>query len=299
LKTILVTGANGQLGNELKNFGTAYPQFKFIFCDRNALDISQADAVQTFFNQHKIDAVINAAAYTAVDKAETDYNAALIGNATAVENLANACINNNCVLIHVSTDYVFNGNNNEPYQPYEGTDPIGAYGKTKCLGEEIMQQFFIAKKLKGLIVRTSWVYSSYGNNFVKTMLRLMNERPALKVVADQKGRPTYAHDLADALLKITYKILSTKGEYFIQNKLPIYHYANVGEITWFEFAAEIAEQINFTGMVHPITTADFPTAAQRPAYSVLDTNSIESDFEITIPDWQDSLQVCLRKLRHK
>jgi dTDP-4-dehydrorhamnose reductase len=297
LKTILVTGGNGQLGNELKNFGNAYPQFKFIFCDRNALDISNAEAVHVFFTQHKIDAVINAAAYTAVDKAETDYENALIGNTTAVENLAKACINSSAVLIHVSTDYVFNGNNTEPYQPYESTEPIGAYGKTKCLGEQIMQQLFIDKKLKGVIVRTSWVYSSYGNNFVKTMLRLMNERPELKVVADQKGRPTYAFDLADALLKITYKILSSKAEYFTGDKLPIYHYANAGEITWFEFAAEIAEQINYTGTVVPITTADFPTAAQRPAYSVLDTNSIESNFEITIPDWQDSLQVCLKKLR--
>jgi dTDP-4-dehydrorhamnose reductase len=296
LKTILVTGANGQLGNELRVLSTNYSEWKFIFCGHQDLDISDKNAVAHFFNQHKIDAVINAAAYTAVDKAETDFDNAMKVNAIAVENLALASINQNAYLLHVSTDYVFNGNNITPYLPDDKTEPIGAYGLTKCKGEERMQQLFTTQHLKALVVRTSWVYSQFGNNFVKTMLRLMNDRPELKVVADQKGRPTYAFDLADALLKMTAQLFDGKN-IFSSSKLPIYHFANEGEITWHQFASEIATQINYTGIVHPIATAEFPTPAKRPAYSVLNTDSLSSDFNIEIPNWKISLIMCLGKLR--
>jgi dTDP-4-dehydrorhamnose reductase len=296
LKTILVTGANGQLGNELKVLSTNYSEWNFIFCGHQELDITNKESVTNFFHQNKIDAVINAAAYTAVDKAETDLDNAMKVNADAVENLASACVNHNAFLLHVSTDYVFNGNSTTPYLPYDKTEPIGAYGLTKCKGEERMQQLFIAQQLKGLVVRTSWVYSQFGNNFVKTMLRLMNDRPELKVVADQKGRPTYAFDLADALLKMSAQLFDGKN-IFSSSNLPIYHYANEGEITWHQFASEIASQINYKGIVHPITAAEFPTPAKRPAYSVLNTDSLSSDFNIEIPNWKLSLQTCLGKLK--
>jgi dTDP-4-dehydrorhamnose reductase len=295
LKTILVTGANGQLGSELRILSNKYSDWKFIFCSHSELDITNKNAIVHFFNQHKIDAVINAAAYTAVDKAETDFENAIQVNAIAVENLAEACIRKNAYLLHVSTDYVFNGNNTTPYLPYDKTEPIGAYGTSKYKGEEIMQQLFLSHQLKGLVIRTSWVYSSFGNNFVKTMLRLMNDKPELKVVADQKGRATYAYDLADALLQITKQLLDGKNIFNV-SQLPIYHYANQGEITWHQFATEIATHINYKGVVHPITTSEFPTPAKRPAYSILNTDSLTNEFKVEIPNWKNSLKNCIAKL---
>ncbi|MEY4875078.1 MAG: dTDP-4-dehydrorhamnose reductase [Bacteroidota bacterium] len=296
MKTILVTGANGQLGNELRVLSAQYSDWKFIFCGHQDLDITNKESVIQFFNQHNIDAVINAAAYTAVDKAESDLDNAMKVNATAVENLALACISHQAFLLHFSTDYVFKGNNTSPYLSTDNTEPIGAYGLTKCKGEEIMQQLFIQNNLKGLIIRTSWVYSSYGNNFVKTMLRLMNERPELKVVADQKGRPTYAYDLAASSLNIVVQLFDGKN-IFAVSQLPIYHYANQGEITWHQFACEIATQINYKGIIHPIATNEFPTPAKRPAYSVLNTDSLVNEFKIEIPNWKNSLEICLSKLK--
>ena len=218
---ILVTGAKGQLGKELQQCVSLYPDWQFTFCSHHDLDIADRKSVASFFENNKFDVVINAAAYTAVDKAEAEKENAIAVNATAVENLANGCIAQNALLLHISTDYVFNGNNSTPYLPYEKTEPIGSYGYSKWLGEEILKKKCVENNLKAFVVRTSWVFSSFGNNFVKTMLRLMNERPELKVVADQIGRPTYAYDLAVALLKITEQIFSSAKNIFENGELKI------------------------------------------------------------------------------
>jgi dTDP-4-dehydrorhamnose reductase len=296
-KTILVTGANGQLGNELLMNAAFYPDWKFIFCSHHDLDITDSSAVNNFFSTNKIDAVINAAAYTAVDKAESEKEKAVAINATAVENLANACVQHNTMLVHVSTDYVFDGNNTSPYLPTENTAPMGVYGYSKLLGEEILKKKMLENNLKPIVVRTSWLFSEFGNNFVKTMLRLMKERTELKVVADQIGRPTYAFDLASALLKMTENIFENHQNIFEKKSFCIYHFANKGEISWHQLAAEIAAVSRFKGIVYPITTAEFPTPTRRPAYSVLDTSSFENHFKIDIPTWQNALHRCLKQLK--
>ena len=263
-KTILVTGANGQLGNELRMNTAFYPDWKFIFCSHHDLDITDSSAVNNFFSANKIDAVINAAAYTAVDKAESEKEKAVTINATAVENLANACAKHNAIMVHISTDYVFDGSNTIPYMPTANTTPIGVYGYSKLLGEEILKTKTVENNLKTIVVRTSWVFSEFGNNFVKTMLRLMNERTELKVVADQIGRPTYAFDLASALLKMTKNIFDNRQNIFEKKSFHVYHFANKGEISWHQLAAEISIIIGFKGIVHPITTAEFPIPTKRP-----------------------------------
>ncbi len=296
-KTILVTGANGQLGNELRMNAAFYADWKFIFCSHHDLDITDSASINNFFSANKIDVIINAAAYTAVDKAESEKEKAIAINATAVENLANACVLHNAILVHVSTDYVFDGNNTSPYLPTANTAPMGVYGYSKLLGEEILRKKMLENNLKTIVVRTSWVFSEFGNNFVKTMLRLMKERTELKVVADQIGRPTYAFDLAAALLKMTKNIFENHENIFEKKSFRLYHFANKGEISWHQLAAEIAVVSGFQGIVHPITTAQFPTPTKRPAYSVLDTFSFENDFKIEIPTWQNALQRCLKQLK--
>jgi dTDP-4-dehydrorhamnose reductase len=298
-KTILVTGANGQLGQELKTLQTINSEFHWLFCSRNELDITNLEAVKLFFAENKIDAVINAAAYTKVDLAESDKENAIAGNATAVENLAIICSEKNIFLLHISTDYVFNGENNSPYEPYTNTNPLGVYGYSKWLGEEILKKYFTTKKLKTLILRTSWVYSSFGNNFLKTMVRLMKERNELNVVSDQIGCPTYAKDLAITSIEICKHFFSGNSKSLFENKMPIYHYSNKGKISWFDFAVEIGNQIGYQGKINPIPTSSYPTAAKRPQYSVLSTISLEQDFKINIPAWQESLTKCIKILNER
>ncbi len=283
---ILVTGANGQLGWELAQLASSYPQYQFSFVDRTILDLSKPENIQSVLDIYQPDAIINTAAYTAVDKAETEKELAYTVNAKSVEVIAAYAALKNIPFITFSTDYVFTGTATEPYSTETSIAPLNFYGSTKADGESIA----IAANPNTIIVRTSWVFSSHGNNFVKTMMRLMKERDSLNVVADQKGRPTYAKDLAIATMKMIETIDAGK------NIKGIYHFANQGETTWFEFAKKIQSTAGLTCDVHPIQTADFPTPAKRPAYSVLDTSKIEKDLEIEIPHWETALQACYQQI---
>jgi len=284
MANILVTGANGQLGSEIRALAAAYPQHRFLFSDRDEVDITDPQQVAACFAGFEPAFCVNCAAYTAVDKAETDQDAAFQINATAVKNLASASTQYGTRFLHVSTDYVFDGKGTAPYKEDHPPAPASVYGLTKLQGE----QEALAANADVIIIRTSWVYSQYGHNFVKTMLRLMQSRPEVGVVADQWGAPTYAADLAEAILQI---IDSGKWE------RGIYHYANAGAITWYDFAQAIKELSNVACHVKAITTAEYPTPTQRPAYSVMDMEKIRQVYGINPKDWKDSLQVCLEKLR--
>jgi dTDP-4-dehydrorhamnose reductase len=280
-KVILITGAPGQLGREFQALRESYPQYHFLFAGRNELQIADEDSVNIFFSTNVIDVCVNCAAYTAVDKAEQERELATSVNATAVGYLAKACKKYNSQFIHISTDYVFDGKATSPYKPDEKTNPVNFYGQTKLEGE--INAF--KKNENSIIIRTAWVYSSFGNNFVKTMMRLMKEKESIGVVNDQRGAPTFAGDLAAAIMQIIDKNNFVAG---------IYHYSNFGNISWFDFAKEIAEQINTACIVNPISTAQFPTPAARPAYSVLDTEKISSTFVLQINGWKESLRKCIK-----
>lgn len=283
---ILVTGANGQLGWELSRLSTSYPKYQFIFVDRTIVDLSKPETINEVLEKHQPDAIINTAAYTAVDKAETEKELAYTVNAKSVEMMAAYAASKNIPFITFSTDYVFTGTAAEPYTTNTTIAPLNFYGSTKAEGESLA----IAANPNTIIIRTSWVFSSHGNNFVKTMMRLMKERDSLNVVADQKGRPTYAKDLALATMKMIEAIDAGK------NIKGIYHFANQGETTWFEFAKKIQVTAGLTCEVNPIQTADFPTPAKRPAYSVLDTSKIEKDLGMQIPNWETALQSCYNEI---
>lgn len=282
-KTILVTGANGQLGMEFRELSAGYPVFRFLFVSRDELPIDNKIALETFFSSNKIDHCINCAAYTAVDKSETEQDIAIAINATAVGELARLCKQYNAGFIHFSTDYVFNGNASEPYQPQDTTDPVNFYGETKLKGEQLALQH----NAESMIIRTSWVYSAFGKNFVKTMLRLMAEKESIGVVSDQVGSPTYAADLAKAVMDIIHS-----GE----ERAGIFHYCNQGIISWYDFASAIKEISGSNCIVNPITTKDYSTPAKRPSYSALDTQKIQSAFGIEIPQWRESLERCMKQL---
>jgi dTDP-4-dehydrorhamnose reductase len=282
--TIAVTGCNGQLGWELQQLASAFPTYQFIFTDRSSFDISNADVVTAFFLLHKPIFLVNAAAYTAVDKAESDKDNAFAINATAVGYLATACETFHCQFIHISTDYVFNGEGHTHYHPNDITDPVNYYGYTKLRGELLALQ----NNPTAIIIRTSWVYSKHGNNFVKTMVRLMNEKESINVVADQTGAPTYAKDLAEAILSIIQS--KTAGN----SNFGIYHYSNKGEITWFDFATAIQRFTKSNCTVNPIPTTAYPTPAKRPKYAVMDCQKIVTDFGIVLKDWESSLEACLK-----
>lgn len=282
---ILVLGAHGQFGRSLKDIAVNYSQFDFIYTDIDSLDITDYNLVNDFISKQKPDVIINCVAYTAVDKAESEQEKALLINANVVENLAQIVQKNNIFLVHVSTDYVFDGKGYRPYNEDNATNPISAYGKTKLLGE----QAILNNPCHCAIVRTSWLYSQYGTNFVKTMLRLGKERQELTVVNDQIGSPTYAPDLAEAIMQIVLQKESVK-----QTK--IYHYSNEGVTSWYDFAKAIMEMGNCPCEVLPIPTEQYPTPAQRPFYSVLDKQKIKSQFSISIPYWRDSLEICIKKL---
>ncbi len=246
-----------------------------------------------FFLQHTPACFINCAAYTGVDKAEADRENAYNVNALAVQKIADLCKKNNCLLIHISTDYVFDGNCIEPYKEDDITIPVNYYGFTKREGERLAME----TNSRSIIIRTSWVYSLYGSNFVKTMIRLMNERNEITVVNDQSGSPTYAEDLAEAIMTIAKKLLYDQNESLMP--LPqVYHYSNSGAITWYEFAEEIKKQIGSGCIISPINTLAYPTPAKRPAYSVLDCSKITSHFQIETNNWKSSLKICLKGIQN-
>lgn len=286
---ILVTGAYGQLGNELKILSAEYPQWQFLFTDSDTLDITDAFSVQSFFDRNKPGFVINCAAYTAVDKAESDIETAEKVNALAPEILAKASALTGAKLIHVSTDYVFDSLGHLPYTETDPVGPASVYGKTKLEGENRA----LAANQQTIIIRTSWLYSSFGNNFVKTMLRLGHERSLLNVVFDQVGTPTYAADLASVILFIIAAI-EANPEDFVPG---VYHYSNEGVASWYDFAKTIFELSEMKIKVNPVRSDQFPTAAKRPAFSVLDKTKIKTTYCAEIPYWKDSLEICLGKLR--
>ena len=281
---ILVTGSNGQVGSEIKELSDKYP-YVFYFTNRDNLDITNEKVIKEFIVKNNITAIINCAAYTAVDKAESEIQQADKINHQAVFHLASIAKEKNIKLIHISTDYVFDGTNHKPYIETDTTNPQSVYGQTKLDGEKALQ---IMNPTNSIIIRTSWVYSSYGNNFVKTMLRLGRERESLGVIYDQVGSPTYAKDLAKAILDILPKINNTKTE--------IYNYSNEGVCSWYDFAKEIMKMANLSCKVNPIETSQYPTPAKRPHYSLLNKLKIKNDYTIDIPYWKDSLVECLKKL---
>ncbi|HBX45812.1 dTDP-4-dehydrorhamnose reductase [Limibacterium fermenti] len=290
-KNVLVTGANGQLGSELKALTKRMNvPFRFIFSDIDTLDILNEGQVIDFVLQHGVEYVINCAAYTAVEKAETDPDKAYEINCTGVENLAKAAKRHPLRIIHISTDYVFDGLAAMPYKETDHPQPLSVYGRTKLAGENILKQ----TTPDWITLRTSWLYSEYGSNFVKTMLRLMNERDELQVVDDQRGTPTYAGDLAEMIVHVLQ--FSEEKEW----KPGLYHFSNSGETTWYGFAAKIKELSGNTScVIHPVTTAEYKTEASRPAYSVLDKSKIKSAFQVVIPQWEDSLARCLKNLANQ
>ena len=278
---ILVTGASGQLGQAIRFIASNYRECKFIFASSQDLDITNQDRVNHFFDTNKIDFCINTAAYTAVDKAESEIEKAESINVFGPKNLAIACKNNKVKLIHISTDFVFDGSSNKPYSETDATNPLGVYGKTKLEGEQavtsIMDEYFI--------IRTSWVYSQFGNNFMKTMLRLASERDSLSIVSDQIGSPTNAVDLAVAIMQIV-----VKSEQSASNiQYGIYNFSNEGIASWYDFAKEIFRINNVVINVKPIASEAFPTPAKRPKYSLLDKSKVKNTFGIEIKTWQESL----------
>lgn len=283
---ILITGSNGQLGSELKRRETLFNNASVDFTDVAELDITNNTSVAEFCSGKKYHFIINCAAYTAVDKAETETELAQKINVEAVANLVSAASAMDACLIHISTDYVFDGKGYLPYNEDEKISPQSAYGKTKADGE--MEAL---KYTKTLVIRTSWLYSSSGNNFVKTIVKLATERDELKVIFDQIGTPTYAGDLAEAIISIV-NFQNIKGI-----KPGIYHYSNEGVCSWYDFAIEITELTNGKAKILPIETKDYPSTTQRPYYSVLNKSKIKTIFEISIPHWKQSLKVCLKEIK--
>lgn len=277
METILVTGANGQLGQCLRALSINELGIKFIFVNSKELDITKKEAVTLFFNENNFDLCVNCAAYTAVDKAESDENRANEVNVLGVQYLAEACLNTNTKLIHISTDFVFDGVSNIPYTEEDETNPLSVYGKTKLEGEiavsSILTNYFI--------LRTSWLYSEYGNNFMKTMIHLSKDRNELGIISDQIGSPTYAKDLA----KVVLHIIKSNS-----NKFGVYHYSNEGVASWYDFAKAIFDITTAEIILKAIPTSAYPTPAKRPRFSVMDKTKLKKNLGIEIPYWRDSLK---------
>lgn len=292
-KNILIIGANGQLGNEIRRNAENYESsFNFIFTDVQELDITKHDAVEKFVKNNQISYIINCSAYTAVDKAEDEDQIELCYaiNFEALENIGNAAQKYGAKVIHVSTDYVFDGEGSTPYKETDSTNPQSVYGKSKVQGELAL----LNACKESIVIRTAWLYSVFGNNFVKTMICLGKEKKSLNVVADQTGTPTNAADLAKAILDIL--IYSEENQF----EAGIYHYTNEGVTTWYDFTITIHKAANITSCkVSPITTEEYPTKAKRPQYSVLDKTKIKSTFNINIPQWEESLEKCVKELIEK
>ena len=292
MPNVLVTGSNGQLGSEIRELtqhsALNTKHFNFHFTDKNILDITNKDAIESFCYINNIEVIINCAAYTAVDRAEKDTLNADKINHLAVKYLAEISKEQNIKLIHISTDYVFDGTNYKPYTETDTVDPQGVYGKTKLDGEKAM---LAINPENSVIIRTSWVYSTLGSNFVKTMLRLGKERDELGVIYDQVGTPTYARDLADTLLRML------SDECLVLNdNVEIYNYSNEGVSSWYDFAKAIFELSDIDCNIKPIETKEYPTPAQRPHYSLLNKSKIKEHFKLAIPYWKDSLESCLKKM---
>lgn len=285
MQNILVTGAKGQLGSEIKLISETCHDYNFIFTDVEELDICDRSEVNRFVVDNKIDVIVNCAAYTAVDKAETDISKSEAINRDAVENLVDVCNALNVKLIHISTDYVFDGRACIPYSEADNVCPQGVYGRTKLEGEKIIME----KGREVVVIRTSWLYSIFGANFVKTVIRLTKERGAMNVIFDQVGTPTNAADLADAIVKIIPQMRNSKPE--------VYHYSNEGVCSWYDFAIAITEFAQIESSIEPIETKDYPTPARRPAYSVLNKSKIKSTFGLKIPYWRTSLKKCVERIK--
>lgn len=285
MKKILVTGANGQLGQCLQKISSQFEEFEFIFTDSETLDITIKEEVNDFFWQNAPDFCINAAAYTAVDLAETEVEKAFLVNADGTENLAEACAENNAQFIHVSTDYVFDGENNLSYTEEDFTNPLGVYGASKLAGDELALEVNPCS----VILRTSWVYSEFGKNFVKTMLNLFATKDELNIVADQFGQPTNANDLAEAIMKIIKSEKITPG---------IFNFSNLGRISWFDFAEKIAELSEAKIKLNAIETSQYPTPAKRPKNSVLDLDKISKTYAIQLKHWEESIEGCVQILQN-
>jgi len=282
---ILITGSKGQLGNEIRVLAEDYPDYDFIYTDVEELDITNQLKVEAFFVEHKPQAIINCAAYTAVDKAETNEATAYLINATAVENLSKSAASVGALMVQISTDYVFDGKSYLPYNESDITNPLSAYGRTKLAGENAVFKF----AGNGLVLRTAWLYSAFGNNFVKTMTKYGIEREELKVVFDQVGTPTYARDLAKAILDIIPSAAQHSGT-------ELFHYSNEGVASWYDFAKIV---IAFSGIncnIKPILTEEYPLPATRPCFSVLNKSKIKDAYKITIPYWSDSVKDCIQRL---
>ena len=282
---ILVTGSNGQLGSEFRLLAPACPDFQFIFTDVAELDITSEADVSAMVKDEQPAVIINCAAYTAVDKAEQEDNLAFLINATAVGNLARVASKFNALLIHISTDYVFDGKGFKPYIEDDPTNPVSLYAKSKHAGEQQVQSY----ANKALIIRTSWLYSEFGHNFVKTMMKYGKERGLLNVDFDQTGTPTYARDLAQTILDILQKQKISDG-------VEVFHYSNEGVTSWYDFAKAIIELSGITCKINPIETKEYPLPATRPFYSVFNKSKIKQRFQIEIPYWKDSLKVCIQRL---
>lgn len=280
---ILVSGANGQLGKELKKLAPIYSGFDFVFLSREDMPIHHFEMVRHYFTVYQPAFFINSAAYTAVDRAEEEKDKTFQINAEAVGVLAAVCRENQCRFVHISTDYVFDGQANKPYTEEAKTNPQSVYGTSKKEGEEQALKF----NPDAIIIRTSWLYSEYGKNFVKTIIRLLQEKEEINVVADQIGSPTYAVDLAEIILQII-----SSGKW-----IPgIFHFSNIGIISWYEFALAIKTFTGSACKINAITTTQYPTPAKRPAYSVLDTSKIQSVYGLEMKDWKDSLKSCISRL---
>ena len=284
--TILVTGANGQLANEIRTISAQYPSNHFLFTTKEDLPIENTKMVELFFERNRIDYCINCAAYTAVDKAESEKEKAFLINGDGAGILANICNRHKAKLIHISTDYVYDGSSNIPLREDNAVGPINVYGSSKLKGEELA----LNKNASTLVIRTSWVYSSFGNNFVKTMLRLFKEKSEINVINDQSGSPTYAADLAEVIMKFVEEM--KQGNDFSG----IVNYCNAGVTNWFEFAKEIKAIVNSNCTINPISTSSYKTVAKRPLYSVLDTSKIKGLLQIEIPSWKESLIKCIAKI---
>ena len=279
MKNILVTGSNGQLGSEIREISDRYENYNFIFTDVEELDLTISEDIVSFFTDNKIDVCVNCAAYTAVDKAEDEIELAMLVNSTAVDNLSKVCKNNGTLLFHISTDYVFNGKHFMPYAETDTVSPDSQYGLSKLKGEEAV----MLNCDKAIIVRTSWLYSSHGNNFVKTLIKLGNERDQLSVVSDQVGTPTYAADLAEAIMVMIASFDETKPK-------EIYHFSNEGAISWYDFGKAIMKLSNIECAINPIDSKDYPSKANRPFYSVLSKSKIKKHYGVNVPYWEDSLR---------
>jgi dTDP-4-dehydrorhamnose reductase len=287
---VLITGAQGQVGNEFRFLSFTHPQFRFLFTDVDVLDITKPKQVLAFFQKHTPQYVVNCAAYTAVDKAETDAKFATKINVNGARNIAKACKAIGATMVHISTDYVYHNSQNTPFKEDDTVSPKGVYAKTKLRGDKAVLKF----NDKSIVIRTSWVYGIYGHNFVKTMLRLGNEKPELGVIFDQIGTATNARDLAKAILHIIAD--NHNGKVEPEHAYGIFHYSNEGVMSWFDFTKAIFEIRGIGCKVNPIETAQYPTPAKRPPFSLLNKGKIKAVYGLEIPYWRDSLVAVLKEL---